>query len=401
MAARIRLWVFGIPIFALLVACRQQPPAPTTLNPPSHVTREAYNDQHDFIVVGIDSITPLRSGESGPNEQTEFRFVMIGTDSQGNTSGMFCPGSDPLTLTVGDEVVNPCASVLAFDELVAGEQFDLLFIGVDEDDISLVEDMGAQVSISLLAKGVVEALKAIGHVGSAAGGPVGIAGEFVLEAAIGYAGGRVADYFQEEDIIGQHLYPIYRSKGWGAGNEISFRTQDGGMQIKFHVVRASVGGLTESVEVLPTAEGQLQLISAQLPATATLIPPTATTTLPRSPERLVLINATGGDIKTLRDGDTIDLNRIARYLDVRAETSSSVGSVVFLLDGNPFCPHERCAENSPPYIMGGDLSGDPYGDWDWTTLAGGAHTISAYTCDRANGEAPCSQLLNVHVTVRR
>lgn len=401
MAARIRLGVFGLCVLALLIACTEPPPVLTTPRPPSQVTVEAHTDQYDFIVVGIDSITPLRSGESGPNEQTEFRFVMIGTDSQGNTSGMFCPGDDPITLLPGDEIINPCVSVLAFDERVAGEQFDLLFIGVDEDDISFVEDLGAQAGIGLVAKGVVEVLKTMGHVGSAAGGPAAFAGEFALEAALSYAGGRAVDYFQEEDLIGQHLFPIYRRNGWGADNEVTFLTQDGGMRIKFHVVRASVGNVTEPVEVLPDEGGEIQLISAQASAPPTSEPPPPTPDLPSPPERLVLINAAGSDLKTLRDGDTIDLGRVAGWLDVRAETRGSVGSVVFLLDGNPFCPHKRCVENTPPYIMGGDQGGTPYGDWDWATLTTGLHTLSAYACDRANGEPPCSELLNVQVTVQR
>lgn len=400
MAARIRLLVFSVLLFVLLVACQGQPPAPPS-GPPSQVTKEAYTEHHDFIIVGIDSITPLRSGESGPNEQTELRFVMIGTDAQGNTDGLFCPSSEPVTLAAGDEVVNPCGSVLAFDETTAGEQFDLLFIGVDEDDISFVEDMGAQAGIALLAKGVVKALKAIGHIGSAAGGPVAVAGEFALETVISYAGSKAADYFQQEDIIGQHLLTIYRRSDWGAGEQVTFLTQDGGMRIKFHVVRASVGDGTKPVAVVADEDAQLQLISAQAPARPTPVPSTSTPVLPPPPERLVLTNANGSDITTLRDGDTIDLNRLGRYLDVRAETNGSVGSVVFLLDGLSFCPHGRCVENSPPYIMNGDQSGDPYGDWDWTTLAGGAHTISAYACDRANGEFPCSELLNVRVTIRR
>lgn len=401
MSARIRVLLSGLFILALLVTCTESPSIPTTPRAPSQVTVEAHTGQTDFIIVGIDSITPLRSGESGPNEHTEFRFILIGTDSEGNTSGMFCPASDPIALTAGDEIVNPCASVLAFDEHVAGEQFDLLFIGVDEDEISFVEDLGAQAGIGLVAKGVVEVLKTMGHVGSAAGGPAAFAGEFALETALSYAGGRTVDYFQQEDLIGQHLFPIFRRNGWGADNEVTFLTQDGGMRIKFHVVRASVGNVTKPIEVLPDDESEIQLISAQASVAPTSEPPTATLALPSPPERLVLINSAGGDIKTLRDGDTVDLSRVASFLDVRAETNGSVGSVVFLLDGSPFCPHKRCVENSPPYIMGGDQSGTPYGDWDWATLASGRHTISAYACDRANGEVPCSQLLNVQVTVKR
>jgi len=211
----------------------------------------------------------------------------------------------------------------------------------------------------------------------------------------------VADYFQEEDIIGQHLYPIYRNRGWGAGNEVSFRTQDGGMQIKFHIVRASVSNVTEPIEVLPDDSGEIQLVATQVPAQPTPVPPTATPSLPPPPTRLVLTNASGLDIASLTDGDIIDLNRLGRYLDVRAETYGSVGSVVFQLDGQDFCSHKRCFENLPPYIMNGDNSEGLHGDWDWATLAGGAHTISAHACDRANGAPPCSEWLSVRVTVQR
>ncbi len=370
MAARIRLWLFGIPILFLMVACTTPPPTPTTPRPPSQVTVEPHTEQLGYIVVGIDSITPLRSGESGPNEQTEFRFVMIGTDAQGNTSGMFCPAAEPILLMAGDEIIDPCVSVLAFDESVAGEQFDLLFIGVDEDEISFVEDLGAQAGIGLLTKGVAKVLKTMGHVGSAAGGPVAFAGEFALETALSFAGGRAVDYFQEEDLIGQHLFPIYRRSGWGADNEVTFLTQDGGMRIKFHVVRASVGNVANPVEVLPDEQSETQLIPAQPSPSPTPEPLSTTPALPAPPERLVLINAAGREIQTLRDGDTIDLNRIARVLDVRAETRDSVGSVVFLLDGNPFCPHERCVENTPPYIMDGRSGPTAIG----ATVTSGWHT---------------------------
>jgi hypothetical protein len=50
--------------------------------------------------------------------------------------------------------------------------------------------------------------------------------------------------------------------------------------------------------------------------------------------------------------------------------------------------------------MGGDLSGDLYGDWDWSALAGGQHTITAVACTHAGGEGECAPPVAYRVHVR-
>jgi hypothetical protein len=85
--------------------------------------------------------------------------------------------------------------------------------------------------------------------------------------------------------------------------------------------------------------------------------------------RLVLVNAdTDRDIRPLRDGDTIDLSKDGRNLNVRAEVKGQVNSVTFSVDGK-----RVSSEGTAPYALGGDRGGD-YGAW---TPDEGPHTIQA------------------------
>lgn len=99
-------------------------------------------------------------------------------------------------------------------------------------------------------------------------------------------------------------------------------------------------------------------------------------------------------------GAVVDLRTLpTQHLNVRVDFASpAVESVVFLLDGRPFCANGRCVENSPPYYMAGDVNGDPYDNWDWTTLLG-THTITAIPCEKDNGEPPCGAPQTVTFTV--
>lgn len=66
---------------------------------------------------------------------------------------------------------------------------------------------------------------------------------------------------------------------------------------------------------------------------------------------------------TLRDGDIIDLSEIgASTLDIRIEAGDSAGSVIFLMDDKHLNLHGRNLGNMPPFIVGGDIGGEPYGD---------------------------------------
>ena len=389
------LWVSAL----ALVACTPPGLVATPGPPPVFVTDVPYTGQDEFIGVVIDSIKPLRRGEGSPNEQIELRLVIIGTDAEGRSGGVFCPGAQPLLLNVGDTVMRPCPTLLAFDQSAVGDEFYLLIVAVDEDDISLAADLGIDVGMQGLAFAL-EELVTTSSWGAPSAGPAGIVVAIGIQIA-DLVAGRAIDYFQEADLVGQQGLVLYRSRDWGAGHDMSFRTQDNGLDIRFHIVRMQSGGQSGPVATLPLP-GESEVLPAEplarLPDPPTPAPPTP---IPQYIDRLVLIDPARGEVMTLRDGATVDLGSYGRYLDVVAEVNSSrVGSVTFLLDGRSFCPHERCFENAPPFVMGGDLSGVPYGDWDWSGLAG-AYTIGAYACTHTNGGGECSEPVTYRITVRR
>lgn len=399
-----RALIWSLAVLAVTVACASPPDNPA--QPPSRATQVPYTGQHELIAVGIDAVTPWRSGESGPNEQTEMRLLVIGADAEGHSSGLFCPGEEPIEIIAGQTVNSPCGSILAFNPATAGDEFYLLIAAVDEDEIDFIGDLGAELGIAALSKWLLNGVKGLAHAGSAAGGVVGIAGEVALEAAVGYVGGEAVNYFEREDILGQQAFILYRARDWGAGNQLTFTSQDGGMDVTFHIVRATTDGAAAAVSALPSDGGQAKVQPDSLSAPTDLPAPTAVplTDVTQPDDRLealILIDPARGDVGVLRDGDTIDLGRLGTsYLDVRAETTGPVGSVFFLLDGTAFDLNGRSVENAAPFIMGGDQEGALYGNWDWSSLAGSEHTIAAYACNQSGGQGGCGEPLIVRLRVQ-
>jgi hypothetical protein len=108
---------------------------------------------------------------------------------------------------------------------------------------------------------------------------------------------------------------------------------------------------------------------------------------------LELINAaTDEPVKTLVYGDTINLAELPpNQLSIRANTDQGVESVRFALDNNP----SFRVENSPPYVLFGDNSGNISGG----TLSVGNHTLSAapFSADNATGTAGMPEIINFNV----
>lgn len=107
-------------------------------------------------------------------------------------------------------------------------------------------------------------------------------------------------------------------------------------------------------------------------------------------------------IRALRAEDTVSLGREGMtHFNIVAEVSDpAIGSVTFLLDGQPFCAHGNCVENNAPFAMGGDQSGNYYNDWDWTTLLG-EHTLTAIACTGEDGAGDCLPPVEVSLIVTR
>ena len=135
--------------------------------------------------------------------------------------------------------------------------------------------------------------------------------------------------------------------------------------------------------------------------------PTATVApspTPNSPTTaLILIDpGDGGTIRALRVEDTVSLSDLGRdRFNVLADVDSpGVESVIFLLDGQAFCPRGNCIENVAPYFMGGDSGGNPYDDWDWSEMLG-TRTLTAIPCSGDGGTGDCLTPIEVRLTIVR
>lgn len=104
--------------------------------------------------------------------------------------------------------------------------------------------------------------------------------------------------------------------------------------------------------------------------------------------RFVLVNAdTDTDIGPLRHGDVVNMNELPPNLSIRAEVEAAFAaeSVNFGYDDNPSVR----IENTPPYAIAGDASGD-YAPFDFGETA--EHTMRAtpFSGDDATGSAGVS-----------
>lgn len=157
---------------------------------------------------------------------------------------------------------------------------------------------------------------------------------------------------------------------------------------------------TATVEMLPSPT--LALVKTAAPTPAPLpspTPPSPATVAEPGITALSLVNPGAGYLFELRDGATVDLSEVgANYLTIVADVNGPVGSVTFFVDGERHCRGATCVENAPPYYMHGDASGDPYSDWDWSTMLG-AHTISAVACTGPDATGRCYPALEIDLTV--
>ncbi|QMU30569.1 lectin-like domain-containing protein [Adhaeribacter radiodurans] len=109
---------------------------------------------------------------------------------------------------------------------------------------------------------------------------------------------------------------------------------------------------------------------------------------------MTLINAdTDKDIKVLKDGDTLNLASLpALNLNIRANTSSTSGSVIFQLTGKQ--THIQ-TENSTPFALYGNNKND-YSGW---TPANGDYTLTATPYELKNGKGNKGSPLTIHFHV--
>jgi len=171
----------------------------------------------------------------------------------------------------------------------------------------------------------------------------------------------------------------------GATGELEQRWFDPRAGVFAGATRTVTGGANVTLGAPPSDPGEDWVVLLRRTGEAT--GPTVT--------GLVLVNAaTDVDIGPLSDGDTIDLGALGTSeLNVRAETTPAVvGSVRFGLDGDA----SYQLENTAPYALAGDTSGD-YAGW---TPAAGDHTLTATAFDGADATGEAGPTVTVGFTVR-
>ena len=107
----------------------------------------------------------------------------------------------------------------------------------------------------------------------------------------------------------------------------------------------------------------------------------------------MLINADNNqDIALLQDGAVISLSALqTSNLNIRADTTASVESVRFGLNGNA----NYRTENVAPYALQGDNGGNYYA---WSPGTGNySLTVTAYSGDNASGTAGVSISINFSI----
>lgn len=221
-----------VSIFAVILAgCGANPtPAPPAL----FISREEIDDDRSFINVNIDEVKILKKTGDLVG-QGEFRLLIIGSDTQGRSSGTYCPGDKPIKIQVGSTVKSPCLFVLGFDEQMVSEGVFLMVIAIDEDESSLSTDL----SYELIANQMGDALGkmvAKGILGTASkSNPYSIA----TQVLVSFLGGKVKNWLEEAEIIGSQGIYLSRNDDWSAGERTIATSNDEGLRIVYSVIRSS------------------------------------------------------------------------------------------------------------------------------------------------------------------
>lgn len=287
----IRLWVG---LFVLLTfGCQKSPSLPNL--PPSDVIARPVTDDLSYITIEITEIQ-LTENVGGDIDGTgELRFMLLVSDEEGHSAGLFCPAGAPQAASPND-VISPCDGVaFSIREDAVDEQLFLVFLILDEDRGSLATDLGNEAAVSLLAWGAGQAFKAsvssAAKASAAAGGPLLFVAELTLEAAVSFAGSQVKEWIEEQDVLGLQGVRLSRDQGWYAGREYAFKTAQGDIGITYRVSRTTNSPgqviVVQAPELPPAIIEKDQSSPTPIPLPDTPAPPVSAPipALPATPQR--------------------------------------------------------------------------------------------------------------------
>jgi Tol biopolymer transport system component len=199
-----------------------------------------------FVLINVTRVKII--GPAGDIDgRGDFRLLVLAADTNGNSGGTFCPGSEAIKIRSGD-TIEPCGPFgLSVQENRLGDDLYIVLIGVDEDNGDFFADMGGEIGVNLLSKGLVEGVKRLGELAGATVNPVGV---FLLEVALGVTAGQVRDWLEQQDVLGILAVHLSRNQGWQAGRETTLTTNDGGLELSYTVVRTNNPAST-AIELAP------------------------------------------------------------------------------------------------------------------------------------------------------
>ena len=255
--------LFVLLIVSALVACSQTPNGNDA--PPLFIMEQPTSGDHSFINFSVDEIKIL-GGTGDPIGMGEFRLLIIGSDTDGRSSGTYCPGNEPIKFRTGDVISSPCLFTVGFDENKVGDGVFLMVIVVDEDESSLGADLTYEIITNKLSEALGQAIgKNILKVGTKST-PITIAASILLS----FTAGKVKSWVEKADLIGVQGVFLSRSDNWSADKQTTVTSADSGIQFSYTITRSTTNQPT--LPVPPTKNPPTQIPPTQPPATSAPTP---------------------------------------------------------------------------------------------------------------------------------
>jgi len=214
-----------------------QAPAAIQPNPVS------VNSNGDYLNI-LNKSVEFMDSTGDPDGTGELQLITIVSDDSGHSDALICPYGAVVKIQTGDRV-NPCNAGLSYPlELVEGHLY-IMIIAVDIDDTGVLGDISTNVLTSGLAYGLGQAIEAAGYATGSA--PV-IIGTLVLETVLGYAGGKVQEYFEKSDVLGSQSFVLSQASNWNSDHPIVAQSVNGSVEFSFVVQQSSIasGQLVDS-----------------------------------------------------------------------------------------------------------------------------------------------------------
>jgi hypothetical protein len=223
-------------------------------------TMEGNNTNISYVNLYIDQIKILgNTGDiTGPGE---FRLIIMAADTTGKSSGIFCPGNEPLKMRKGDTISSPCLLAVSFDENKVSDGVYLTVMVVDEDKSSLPADLSYEAATGSLSKAFGSAVKGkLVKVGASTLAKSTVF-TFAIEVLFSFLSGKVKAWIEKADIIGVQGIYLSRKDNWSADKTKTVKSSDGGIEITYTIVRTFSTPPNQTAPILgPTAS------SAQTPS---------------------------------------------------------------------------------------------------------------------------------------